>query len=133
MKKLNKKEIEAVTNEVFKKINEKALEKAHEVGGKEFQSMVDEIKRTFKNKEKADAEYHSATTAVFYWLNENKEAIKGNRKGYISFTISVNGQLSTYLDYSVYKDIQDTLHLMNINQGLRVDDLVNELVERYTK
>ena len=125
MKKLSMSEMNVLSNEISKKVNEVKYEK---IKGK-LEKDVD-----FKKLEKLNKEMNELNKKVNEKRNLNNELVLKIRNKYNIMNVSIGNDNEIKVMFKnsnnyYYNDII----LMNLSKELNIDELINKLVEKYSK
>ena len=126
MKKLSMSEMNVLSNEISKKVNEKKYES---IKGK-LEKDVD-----FKKLEKINKEINELNKKVNEKRNLNNELVNKVRNKYNIMNVSIdsNNEIKVMFNNNGYNSYYNDIVLYNIGKELNVDELINKLVEKYSK
>ena len=122
MKKLSSNEMNVLSMEISKKVNEKKYEK---IKGK-LEKDVD-----FKKLEKLNKEINELRNKINEKSKLNNELVLKVRNKYNILNVSIDSNNEVKVMFgnnNYYNDIV----LMNLNRELNVDELINKMVEKYS-
>ena len=122
MKKLSSNEMNVLSMEISKKVNEKKYEK---IKGK-LEKDVD-----FKKLEKLNKEISELRNKINEKSKLNNELVLKVRNKYNILNVSIDSNNEVKVMFgnnNYYNDIV----LMNLNRELNVDELINKMVEKYS-
>ena len=123
MKKLSMSEMSVLSNEISKKINEVKYEK---IKGK-LEKDVE-----FKKLEKLNKEIYELRKKIDEKSKLNNEVVLKIRNKYNINSVYIDGNNEVkvmFNNINVYNDIV----LMNMNKEFNVDELINKIVDKYSK
>ena len=126
MKKLSMSEMNVLSNEISKKVNEKKYES---IKGK-LEKDVD-----FKKLEKINKEINELNKKVNEKRNLNNELVNKVRNKYNIMNVSIdsNNEIKVMFNNNGYNSYYNDIVLYNIGKELNVDELISKLVEKYSK
>ena len=126
MKKLSMSEMNVLSNEISKKVNEKKYES---IKGK-LEKDVD-----FKKLEKINKEINELNKKVNEKRNLNNELVNKVRNKYNIMNVSIdsNNEIKVMFNNNGYNSYYNDIVLYNIGKELNVDELINKLVDKYSK
>ena len=123
MKKLSMNEMSVLSNEIIKRINDVKYEK---IKGK-LEKDVE-----FKKLEKLNKEIYELRKKIDEKSKLNKEVVLKIRNKYNINSVYIDGNNEVkvmFNNINVYNDIV----LMNMNKEFNVDELINKIVDKYSK
>ena len=126
MKKLSMSEMSVLSNEIIKRINDVKYEK---IKGK-LEKDVD-----FKKLEKINKEINELNKKVNEKRNLNNELVNKVRNKYNIMNVSIdsNNEIKVMFNNNGYNSYYNDIVLYNIGKELNVDELINKLVDKYSK
>ena len=126
MKKLSMSEMNVLSNEISKKVNENKYES---IKGK-LEKDVD-----FKKLEKINKEINELNKKVNEKRNLNNELVNKVRNKYNIMNVSIdsNNEIKVMFNNNGYNSYYNDIVLYNIGKELNVDELINKLVDKYSK
>ena len=126
MKKLSMSEMNVLSNEISKKVNEIKYES---IKGK-LEKDVD-----FKKLEKINKEINELNKKVNEKRNLNNELVNKVRNKYNIMNVSIdsNNEIKVMFNNNGYNSYYNDIVLYNIGKELNVDELINKLVDKYSK
>ena len=126
MKKLSMNEMSVLSNEIIKRINDVKYEK---IKGK-LEKDVD-----FKKLEKINKEINELNKKVNEKRNLNNELVNKVRNKYNIMNVSIdsNNEIKVMFNNNGYNSYYNDIVLYNIGKELNVDELINKLVDKYSK
>jgi hypothetical protein len=124
MKKLSSNEVSVLSNEISKKVNEKKYES---IKGK-LEKDVD-----FKKLEKVNKEINELNKKVNEKRLINNELVLKIRNKYNIMNVSIDNNNEVKVMFNNSNSYYNDIVLYNIGKELNVDELINKLVEKYSK
>jgi hypothetical protein len=124
MKKLSSNEVSVLSNEISKKVNEIKYEK---IKGK-LEKDVD-----FKKLEKVYKEINELSKKINEKRNLNNELVLKIRNKYNIMNVSIGNDNEVKVMFNNSNSYYNDIVLYNIGKELNVDELINKLVEKYSK
>jgi vacuolar-type H+-ATPase subunit I/STV1 len=124
MKKLSSSELNVLSNEISKKVNEIKYEK---IKGK-LEKDVD-----FKKLEKLNKEVNELKKKLDEKRSLNNELVLKIRNKYDIMNVNIdnNNEVKVMFNNSNYSNYYNDIILYNIGKELNVDELINKLVDKY--
>jgi vacuolar-type H+-ATPase subunit I/STV1 len=124
MKKLSSSELNVLSNEISKKVNEIKYEK---IKGK-LEKDVD-----FKKLEKINKEVNDLNKKLNEKRSLNNELVLKIRSKYDIMNVNIdnNNEVKVMFNNSNYSNYYNDIILYNIGKELNVDELINKLVDKY--
>ena len=126
MKKLSMNEMNVLSNEISKKVNEVKYEK---IKGK----MEKDVE--FKKLEKISKEINELNKNVNEKRNLNNELVNKIKNKYNIMNVSIgnDNEVKVMFNNNGYNSYYNDIVLYNIGKELNVDELINKLVDKYSK
>jgi vacuolar-type H+-ATPase subunit I/STV1 len=124
MKKLSSNELNVLSNEISKRVNEKKYES---IKGK-LEKDVD-----FKKLEKLNKEVNDLNKKLNEKRSLNNELVLKIRSKYDIMNVNIdnNNEVKVMFNNSNYSNYYNDIILYNIGKELNVDELINKLVDKY--
>jgi hypothetical protein len=124
MKKLSSNELNVLSNEISKRVNEKKYES---IKGK-LEKDVD-----FKKLEKLNKEVNDLNKKLNEKRSLNNELVLKIRNKYDIMNVNIdnNNEVKVMFNNSNYSNYYNDIILYNIGKELNVDELINKLVDKY--
>ena len=125
-KKLSSIEMNVISSEISKRVNEKKYES---IKGK-LEKDVD-----FKKLEKINKEINELNKKVNEKRNLNNELVNKVRNKYNIMNVSIdsNNEIKVMFNNNGYNSYYNDIVLYNIGKELNVEELINKLVDKYSK
>jgi seryl-tRNA synthetase len=126
MKKLSMSEMNVLSNEISKKVNEIKYEK---IKGK----MEKDVE--FKKLEKISKEINELNKKINEKRNLNNELVNKIKNKYNIMNVSIgnDNEVKVMFNNNGYNSYYNDIVLYNIGKELNVDELINKLVDKYSK
>ena len=124
MKKLSVNEINVISNEIVKKVNEKKYEKIKgklekDSDYKKLEKLIKEINELNKKVNEKNKVY-------------NEICLKVRNKFEISNVSRMGDDIKVYFNNNDYNKIYNDLVLMNIGKSVDINNIINEIIEKYS-
>ena len=133
MKKLTKYEINAIAKKVWDQISKKIASRLNTLGGEKLQQLKEQCSNDFLEYQKARQKYNETVNNLYKLIDGIKGEVIKDKRFETSLVFGADGELSIMYNYGVLCEIVNDLTLKNINPELRVYDLIEQLVDKYSK
>lgn len=133
MKKLTKYEINAIAKKVWDQISKKIASRLNTLGGEKLQQLKEQCSNDSLEYQKARQKYNETVNNLHKLIDGIKGEVIKDKRFETSLVFGVDGELSIMYNYGVLREIVNDLTLKNINPELRVYDLIEQLVDKYSK
>ncbi len=128
MKKLTKYEINAIAKKASERIAEVTIQKLYNKGGSELQNEIDEFDKALKEYTEAERRIQAQRCKLNNLLSNVKSGVEGEFVQTI--TTDYEGALCANT-HGIASVVEHDLIFMNIDQDLRVHELIERLVNKY--